>query len=73
MAASCTGKEKVKIRAADCYLKHGGRWFAEEFIDGREFNIAVLQGPDGPAVLPMAEMVFEALARGPSAHRRVHR
>jgi D-alanine-D-alanine ligase len=53
------GKEKVKIRAADCYLKHGGRWFAEEFIDGREFNIAVLQGPDGPQVLPMAEMVFE--------------
>ncbi|MGZ5931386.1 MAG: D-alanine--D-alanine ligase family protein [Rhizomicrobium sp.] len=55
-----TGKEKVKIRAADCYLKYGGRWFAEEFIDGREFNIAVLQGPDGPAVLPMAEMVFES-------------
>ena len=50
----------MKVRAADCYLKHGGRWFAEEFIDGREFNIAVLQGPDGPAVLPMAEMVFEA-------------
>ena len=55
-----TGKENVKVRAADCCLKHGGRWFAEEFIDGREFNIAVLQGPDGPAVLPMAEMVFES-------------
>ena len=55
-----TGKEEVKLRAADCYLKHGGRWFAEEFIDGREFNIAVLQGPGGPEVLPMAEMVFES-------------
>ena len=62
------GKEKVKIRAADCYLKHGGRWFAEEFIDGREFNISVLQGPDGPEVLPMAEMVFE---RWPDGRPRI--
>ena len=59
-----TGKEKVKVRAADCYLKHGGRWFAEEFIDGREFNISVLQGPGGPEVLPMAEMVFEHWPEG---------
>lgn len=59
-----TGKERAKVRAADCYLKHGGRWFAEEFIDGREFNIAMLQGPDGPEVLPMAEMVFESWPAG---------
>lgn len=55
-----SGKERTKIRAADCYLKHGGRWFAEEFIDGREFNISLLEGRDGPQILPMAEMVFEA-------------
>jgi D-alanine-D-alanine ligase len=55
-----TGKESVKIRAADCYLKHGGRWFAEEFIDGREFNISMLESPEGPRVLPMAEMMFES-------------
>lgn len=55
-----TGREKVKARAADCAARHGGRWFAEAFIDGREFNISVLQGPDGPQVLPMAEMVFES-------------
>ena len=54
------GKEQAKIRAADCYLKHGGRWFAEEFIDGREFNISMLEGRDGPQILPMAEMVFES-------------
>jgi D-alanine-D-alanine ligase len=58
------GKNEVKVRAADCYLKHGGRWFAEEFVDGREFNIAVLQGPDGPEILPMAEMVFECWPAG---------
>jgi len=54
------GKERAKSRAADCYLKHGGRWFAEEFIDGREFNISMLEGPNGPEILPMAEMVFES-------------
>jgi D-alanine-D-alanine ligase len=59
-----TGQEKVKVRAADCYLKFGGRWFAEKFIEGREFNIAVLQGPTGPEVLPMAEMVFESWPPG---------
>ncbi|MDD3618312.1 MAG: D-alanine--D-alanine ligase [Desulfobulbaceae bacterium] len=37
----------------------GGDCFAEEFIDGREFNLSLLTGPDGPEVLPPAEMVFE--------------
>ncbi|MDD4101424.1 MAG: GNAT family N-acetyltransferase [Kiritimatiellae bacterium] len=32
--------------------------FAERFIDGREFNLALLAGPDGPEVLPPAEIVF---------------
>jgi D-alanine-D-alanine ligase len=34
-------------------------WFIEDFIDGREFNISVLAGKDGPEVLPPAEIVFE--------------
>jgi D-alanine-D-alanine ligase len=38
---------------------HGGQWFAEEYIDGREFNISLLAGPDGPTVLPHAEIHFE--------------
>jgi D-alanine-D-alanine ligase len=58
------GAEAAKIRAADSYLKHGGRWFAEEFIDGREFNISLLQEPRGVTVLPMAEMVFESWPAG---------
>ncbi len=32
--------------------------FAERFVDGREFNLALLAGPDGPEVLPPAEIVF---------------
>jgi D-alanine-D-alanine ligase len=33
-------------------------WFIEDFIDGREFNISVLAGNNGPEVLPPAEIVF---------------
>ncbi|MBT8340440.1 MAG: D-alanine--D-alanine ligase [Desulfatitalea sp.] len=37
----------------------GGSCFAEAFIDGREFNLALLDGPDGVQVLPPAEILFE--------------
>ena len=33
--------------------------FIEEYIDGREFNISILAGPDGPTVLPHAEIMFD--------------
>jgi D-alanine-D-alanine ligase len=36
----------------------GGEWFAEAFIDGREFNVSVIAGPRGPEVLPPAETRF---------------
>lgn len=36
----------------------GGECFAEEFIDGREFNVGILAGPNGPETLPPAEIVF---------------
>lgn len=37
----------------------GGACFAEEFIDGREFNLSILAGEGGPMVLPPAEIRFE--------------
>ena len=37
----------------------GGACFAEEYIHGREVNLSILAGPDGPQVLPPAEIVFE--------------
>jgi D-alanine-D-alanine ligase len=47
-------KEHAQFLNGDC--------FAEKFIDGREFNLSVLGGPDGPQVLPAAEILFEGFA-----------
>lgn len=37
----------------------GGLCFAEHYIEGREFNLALLAGPRGPELLPPAEIIFE--------------
>jgi D-alanine-D-alanine ligase len=37
----------------------GGECFAEKYIEGREFNLSVLASPEGPEVLPPAEMTFK--------------
>ena len=34
-------------------------YFLEEYINGREFNITLLAGPDGPEVMPVAEMLYQ--------------
>lgn len=57
--ASVVSGDGVRARAAACGARFGGPWFAERYIDGREFNIAVLEEDGGPRVLPMAEMTFE--------------
>ena len=36
----------------------GGEAFAEAWIEGREFNISVLEEKGGPRLLPLAEMCF---------------
>jgi len=38
--------------------RYGGAWFAERYIDGREFNLSLIAGPGGPEVLPVAEIEF---------------
>jgi ribosomal protein S18 acetylase RimI-like enzyme len=43
---------------------YGKQYFAEEFIDGREFNLSLLAGPNGPQVLPPAEIDFSAFPDG---------
>ena len=39
--------------------KLGGSCFAEVFVQGREFNLSVLESPAGIQVLPPAEIIFE--------------
>lgn len=58
------GRAAIAARVATCAAAHGGAWFAETFVDGREFNVAVLEVEGVPLVLPMAEMRFEAWPTG---------
>ncbi len=44
--------------------KWGDHFFIEEFISGREFNISVIGGPNGPEVLSPAEMLFKDFPEG---------
>ncbi len=41
-----------------------GSCFIESFIDGREFNLSLLEGGDGVQVLPPAEILFEEFPDG---------
>lgn len=50
----------LEQRAAE----HGGSWFAERFVPGRELNVAVIAAPDGARVLPVAEIRFESYPPG---------
>jgi D-alanine-D-alanine ligase len=55
------GTDKKNVRAAlrTARSKYGGAWFAEAFIPGREFNLAMIQTNHGPKSLPPAEIVFK--------------
>jgi D-alanine-D-alanine ligase len=50
----------VQERIARRFARFGKEFFAEAFIPGREFNLSVLAGADGPEVLPPAEIDFSA-------------
>ncbi len=50
------GSDQVFISRIKKKSRH--HYFIEEFIEGREFNISILYGADGPEVLPLAEMTF---------------
>ena len=50
--------KSVPARAEVCAARFGGDWFAEEYVEGREFNIAILGNAQVFRILPMAEMTF---------------
>ena len=49
----------------------GGRWFAERFVPGRELNVALIAAPDGPRVLPVAEIRFDGFPPDKPRDRRL--
>jgi D-alanine-D-alanine ligase len=55
---SYTNKENLLKEMSRREEKLGGSCYAEAYIDGREFNIALISGPSGLMILPAAEMLF---------------
>jgi len=49
----------AEIRAREA--RFGGRFFAERFVSGREFNVSLIAGAKGPEVLPVPEIDFDGL------------
>ena len=49
----------IQAQRSGCF---GGSWFAEAFIDGREFNLALVGPAEAPRLLPPAEIEFVGFA-----------
>ncbi len=57
-----TDAAAAHARIAECRARHGGDWFAEHYVDGREYNISVLETDGRVRILPIAEMRFVGFA-----------
>ena len=51
-------RTELEVLLEQKHRETGKEWFAEQYIDGREFNVSLLEKPDGPEVLPVAEIIF---------------
>lgn len=56
--------DAARKRIERCRKLYGGDWFAESFVDGREFNLSLIEVDGRPQVLPIAEMTFVDYPRG---------
>ncbi len=54
VVAARDARRTIAARSA----RFGGEWFAERYVEGREFNVALLQSKAGVEVLPVAEIEF---------------
>lgn len=57
-AASVVPAAQAAGEIAARQQRFGSPFFAEAFVDGREFNLSLLETPQGPRVLPVAEILF---------------
>lgn len=54
----CQTPDQLKKALDDRLSYNLGEFYAEEYIDGREFNLALIYSKQGPQVLPFAEIDF---------------
>jgi D-alanine-D-alanine ligase len=56
--------EAAAAEVAARQAQFGGRFFAEAFIPGREFNVALMETPRGLRIFPIQEIDFSGLPAG---------
>lgn len=57
-ASVVAGFREARALVAERTLARNFRWFAERFLEGREINVALIEGPRGPETLPIPEIEF---------------
>ena len=63
-ASVVVGRRAARAIMAQRGRELGGHWFAERYVEGREFNVSLLERHGRPEVLPIAEMTFQGFAPG---------
>ncbi len=63
-SAVVDGSDAARAALQERQGRPGDPWFAEAYIEGREFNLGLLEGPGGVQVLPPAEMLFADFPAG---------
>ncbi len=56
--------EELRAAISSLQTMVGGAVFCEQFVDGRELNISILETDEGPQCLPPAEIVFDGWPAG---------
>jgi D-alanine-D-alanine ligase len=58
------GERALRERAGFVIRTYAQPALVEEFVGGREFNVSILEGENGPRVLPLSEIDFEKFPKG---------
>lgn len=57
-ASVAAGFHEARALVAERTRAKKYRWFAERFVEGREINVALIEGMNGPETLPIPEITF---------------